>query len=109
MLVRMQTSSGGGTPKLEYDGYEAYIGTTGQSSFTIVGDHDFVEVVTSGVQATSYATYNGVNYYWKRQISSSESGSAAGSTLIPNVKDGTSITFPGAFAKVGFYGLSYTK
>ena len=93
---------GGGT--LDYDGYEAYIGSTAQQTFTFSGDHDFVLIVTSGVSKTVYATYNDIKYYFKTQYSS---GSGSGAILIPNVKNNTSIVFQNPFALVGFYGLSY--
>ena len=96
---------GGGT--LDYDGYEAYIGTSSVTSFTISGDHDFVMVVTNGVTNTGGSiTYNGKTYNFKSN-QASDSNKMAGVVLLPNAKDNTTFTFSSTFANVGIYGLSY--
>ena len=107
-LVRANTSGGGGTPILDYDGYSDFIGSTATSSFTVSDDHDFVMVVSYGVTNTSgYIIYNGVTYNFKSN-NTSDSSKQAGAILLPNVKDNTTFTFSGAYKFVGIYGLSYT-
>jgi hypothetical protein len=107
-LMKMPTYTGGGASNLDYDGYSAYIGSTRVSSYTISGDHDFIQLIISGVTANTFVpTCNGVTYNWKGNYSSGQLGAA--SVLIPNVKDGTSITFSNSgVTSCGIYGLSYT-
>ena len=107
-LVRANTSGGGNSGTLSYDGYSDYIGATRTATFTITGDHDYIQIISQGISSVSsyVPTYNGVTYNWKKNASN---GAGAVSVLIPNVKDGTSITFSdGGITYAGFHGLSYT-
>lgn len=107
-LVEMNFAEGG-THTLDYDGYSDYIGTTRTASFTITGNHDYIQIVSTGVQQNSFVpSHNGITYSWNLNRTDGASNAGA-SVLIPNVKNGDVITFSdGGITVTGFYGLSYS-
>lgn len=105
-MMPMSTSGDGGN-KLVYADYYADINNA--NSVTVPNDYDAVMVVSAFTQ--NYSTdnfrphYDGVTYEWYR---GNKSSTIVGtSTIIPNVKANTSITF-NANINASIYGFNLT-
>ena len=108
MLVKMDAANaGGGGNTLIYADYYADINNA--NSVTVPNDYDAVMVVSSftlNYDTSNYRPhYDGVTYEWYR---GNKSSTIVGvSTIIPNVKANTSITF-NTNINASIYGFNLT-